>query len=72
MYLPGKKNRHIPVVIEFGTYLTRAGYKTHAFNLNSKVMLEKTSRRQLFPLYKNHLLFIELKDAGVNEKGEYR
>ena len=35
-------------------------------------MLEKTSRRQLFPLYKNHLLFIELKDAGVNEKGEYR
>ncbi len=25
MYLPGKKSRHIPVVIEFGTYLIRAG-----------------------------------------------
>lgn len=46
MYLPGKKNRHIPVVIEFGTYLIRAGCFQAFFYLNYQDMLEKIHLRQ--------------------------
>ena len=61
MYLPGKKNRHIPVVIEFGSYLTRAGNEFILFSNYSLGFAGEDLPKTIIPTVKTTTIFIHKK-----------